>query len=73
MIVTKNVAKYVREIGINTCELARKIGAPYNSIYRSVGKDEPTRELRADELIAICHVLRVNPMDFAAEQEQPGA
>lgn len=70
MLVTRNIARYVQNIGINTSELARKIGAPYTSIYRSVGIKEPTRELKADELLAICGVLGLNPMDFARDMDK---
>lgn len=64
MSVTKNIAKYVRDIGINLSELSRKSGVPYMSLYTSLGDDKRERELRADELTDICVVLRINPMDF---------
>lgn len=70
MRVTKNIAAYVRKLGINTSELARKINAPYTAIYRSVGLENPTRELRADEMVAICQLLGVNPMQFDTEQDE---
>lgn len=65
MAVTKNLAEYIGKIGVNISELARKTGIPYCSLYRSIGVDDPKRELRADELMSICNVLGVNPMDFA--------
>lgn len=65
MSVTKNLAKYIGDMGINLSELSRKSGVSYSSLYASVGGDKRNRDLRADELTSICLVLHVNPMDFA--------
>lgn len=65
MSVTKNIAKYIRDIGVNLSELSRKSGVPYGSLYASIGDDKKDRDLRADELTNICLVLHINPMDFA--------
>lgn len=70
MNVTKNIAEYVKEIGINLSELSRKSGVPYGTLYACLGDEGRKRELRANELTAICFVLRINPMDFA-ENPQP--
>lgn len=69
MNVTKNMARYISEMGVNLSELARKSGVPYSALYASVGEAGRNRELRADEMTAICLVLHVNPMDFAKEKE----
>lgn len=76
MSVTKNVAKYVSDIGINLSELARKADISYSSVYASLGNASSDRELRADELVRMCKVLRVNPMmffdgDTPAEESNP--
>lgn len=65
MNVTKNLASYIQEIGINLSELSRKSGVPYGTLYASLGDKNRERELKANELTAICFVLHVNPMDFA--------
>ena len=65
MSVTKNIAKYIKDIGINLSELSRKSGVPYSSLYASLADAKRNRELRANELADICAVLHVNPMDFA--------
>lgn len=74
MSVTKNIAKYVKDIGINISELSRKSGVPYSLLYASLCDKTKHRELRANELTDICIVLRINPMDFAdktkAEKER---
>lgn len=69
MAVTKNIAKYVKDMGINISELSRKSGVAYGSLYASLGAEGRRRELRADELMNICFALRINPMDFADEKE----
>lgn len=69
MTVTKNIAKYIKEMSINLSELSRKSGVPYPALYTSIIDEKRNRELRADELTSICCVLRINPMDFADEKE----
>lgn len=73
MSVTKNIAKYIRDIGVNLSELSRKSGVPYGSLYASIGDDKKNRDLRADELTDICLVLHINPMDFADKTRSSGA
>lgn len=65
MTVTKNIANYVRNLGINLSDLSRKTGVSYAAIYASLGEKGRGRELQADELTDICFVLNINPMDFA--------
>lgn len=67
MEVTKKVAAYVQTMGINLSELSRKTGISYTAVYRSLGKSEPERVLRADEFTAICSIIHKNPMDFAED------
>lgn len=69
MNVTKNVAKYVNEIGVNLSELSRKSGIEYSVLYASLSSKGRQRELRADELTSVCAVLKLNPMDFATEEK----
>lgn len=70
MTVTKNIANYVKDMGINISELSRKSGVAYGPLYASLGAEGRGRELKADELTDICFVLRINPMDFAEEKEE---
>ena len=64
MNVTKNVATYIQNIGINLSELSRQTGISYAAVYRSLGRKDPERVLRADELAAICSAIHKNPMDL---------
>lgn len=63
--ITKNISMYVSDNNINLSELARKSGITYSILYSSLGHKSRTRELRATELVRICSVLKINPMDFA--------
>ena len=66
--VTKNVATYVREKGINLSKMARDTNIPYAALYSSLSDDGRERELRADELLGICNYLDKDPREFS-EQE----
>lgn len=68
--VTENIAKHVEETSVNLSELSRKSGVAYVSLYTSLADKKKSRELRADELVSICKVLRINPMDFADEPKK---
>lgn len=72
MTVTKNLARYLSNIGINLAELARKTGLYYPTLYNSVGAKDAKRELRADELAKICVVIEKNPMDFFESDTEKG-
>lgn len=63
--VTKNVSSYVKEKGINISKMARDTQIPYSALYSSLCDDERERELRADELLAICNYLEIDPRSFA--------
>ena len=65
MSVTRNIAKYIDDIGINLSDLSKKSGVEYSMLYASLGNGKRQRELKADELTSICSVLRINPLDFA--------
>ena len=69
MSVTRNIAQYVNDMGINLSELSRKTGVPYGSLYASLSNSGRSRELKANELTDICFALKLNPMDFADEPE----
>ena len=59
MDVTKALRNYVSEIGINLAELARKSNVSYANVYNSLSSDGE-RELKANELMQICFVLKIN-------------
>lgn len=63
MDVTKKIAKYIDDNGIKLSVLANRTSIPAQALYDSLGKNG-TRKLKADELLRICDVLKLNPMDF---------
>ena len=71
MDVTKNLRKHVSDIGVNLAELARKSGVPYTNIYASLSAGGE-RELKANELMAICFVLNINPVDLCNFSKSQG-
>lgn len=62
--ITDNVAKHVKDKGINLSNMARQTKIPYSSLYSSIGESGRNRNLRDDELIAVCRFLNISPMDF---------
>ena len=62
--VTERIGDYLRVSRINLSELSRKTGVPYSTLYASVWDRSRHRDLRANELMSICVVLGINPMDF---------
>lgn len=68
--VTENVARHIRERGINLSRMARDTNIPYSALYSSVGENGRDRDLRDDELLAVCRFIGVNPMEFANNGER---
>lgn len=69
MSLEKNLAKFIKQKGINLSMMAREIEIPYIQLYDSLFNKKKKRELRSSELIAVCKFLEVNPMDFAEQKE----
>lgn len=66
-VVTKNVATYVKEKGINISKMSRDTEIPYAALYTSLCDEERERPLRADELLSVCGYLDIDPRKFATE------
>lgn len=64
---TRNLAKYVKEKGINLKKIAEATGMPYTAVYDSLGHKERSRALKVGEMFAICAFLEKDPIDFADE------
>lgn len=67
--VTRNVATYVKEKGINISKMSRDTNIPYAALYTSLCDEERERPLRADELLAVCSYLDTDPRKFATEEQ----
>lgn len=62
--ITKNIGDYLRIKRINLTELSKKTGIHYSRLYASVWDRSRQRDLRANELMSICVVLNIDPMNF---------
>lgn len=69
-IPTKNLSRYVKEKGINLSKMSRDTKIPYVSLYDSLLNPNRDRDLRAGEFLLVCKFLDVNPMDFAAKDDE---
>lgn len=58
------VAEYLKLRGISIKAIARKTKLPEASLYSSLGRQR-SRDLRADEFLAICQCIGEDPMKFA--------
>ena len=68
MCVSKNLAIYVREKGINISAMSRATNIERGKLHMSLSDtvdDAKRRPLKDDELVKVCLFLGVNPMDFA--------
>lgn len=64
MEVGLRIAKKMKEMGITAAAVCRKTGIAPGRLYPSlIGK----RELRADEFLAICHELKLDPWEMAGK------
>ena len=61
--ITAAVSQYIQEKGISVLHIAEKTGLRYGAIYPSLCPN-PTRKLRADELMRICAFLDMEPNKF---------
>ena len=68
--VTENVKRYIQDKGISIANLAKKTGCNYDGIVASVGNaTNRDRPLRAEEFLAICKFLEVDPWMFAEKKD----
>lgn len=63
--VVKAIERARRERGIPIAELARRIGVDRKRLWRVLNG---RREMRVDEFLALCVVLRVDPRAFITEK-----
>lgn len=68
--ITQKVGRLLKNSHVNLSELSRKTEIPYNTLYASVWDRSRHRDLRANELMSICVVLGINPMDFVDDPDK---
>lgn len=65
-MVAKYLHRYIKERHIPIIAICEKTGLKPSRVYPSI-KENPTRTLKADELILICRFLNVDPMQIPNE------
>lgn len=70
MVVTKNLADYIKEKAINLSAMSRATGIPYAALYASLRDRSRERPLSADEAVMVCKFLGVRVEDFAEPAEK---
>lgn len=69
MKATKALAAYIKEKGIKLSLIIQKTGLSENIIYPSLGSGRG-RKLSADEFLAVCVCLEVDPLQFYKDDEE---
>lgn len=68
MVITKNLASYIKEKGINLSVMSKATGIPYSALYASIRDKNRNRPLSADEAVLICKFLEKKVEDFSEEK-----
>ena len=66
---TARLAEIVRDRRLSITTLSQEAGVSYMALYYSLFSDKRDRELRADELLRVCKVLKIDPMELADGSE----
>ena len=69
-IPTRNLAKYIREKGLNVPKLSKATGISYGALYDSLLNSERDRDLRLGEALSICAFLELDPREFAEQRQE---
>lgn len=64
MVITENLAEYVKRKAINLSAMSRATGISYNALYDSLGNKARKRPLSVDEAVLICKYLEMKVDDF---------
>ena len=66
MAVEKRLSEYIKANGIKVTSISDRSGIDYQILCRCL-KKESKQPLKADEFLAVCKVLEVDPKDFLNE------
>lgn len=67
MTMEEKLDAYISGHGMKIKFVAQKAGIPYQRLQTSLNG---TRKIKADEFIAVCETLGVDPLLFRADEEQ---
>lgn len=66
MAVERKLSEYIKGNGIKITFISERTGIDYQILCRCLKKDSK-QPLKADEFLAVCKVLEVDPKDFLNE------
>ena len=69
MTMEQKIGAYISDQGLKIKFVAEKAGIPYQRLQAALNG---TRKIKADEFIAVCATLRVDPFAFRADSERAG-
>lgn len=64
MSVEQRIAQEIKSAGVTVAWVCRKTAIPRGRLYPSLSG---RRELRADEFLSICQILRLDPRELMEE------
>lgn len=64
MAVERRLSEYIKANGIKVTSISDRSGIDYQILCRCLNEKQP---LKADEFLAVCKVLEVDPKDFLNE------
>lgn len=64
MSIEQRIAQEIKSAGVTVAWICRKTEIPRGRLYPSLNGD---RELRADEFLSICRLLRLDPRELMEE------
>lgn len=67
MCLEKNIARFIKEKGVQLSVMSRATGIPYTALYDTFLNERKKRQIRGKELILVCDFLGIDPKDFAEE------
>lgn len=70
MVITKNLAAYVKNKAVNLSAMSRATQIPYSALYASLGSKTRERPLSVDEAVLVCKFLGVKVEDFADKEKE---
>jgi len=70
--VTLAISEFIRELGIPITVISKKTALPKNSLYQSLSPSKNTRRrpLRGDELLTLCHFLKIDINQFMPTKDK---
>ena len=64
MAVEQKLSEYIKANGIKVISISKRSGVDYQVLCRCLNEKQP---LKANEFLAVCKVLEVNPKSFLNE------